>query len=234
MKSQDPEVPVPSSWPGVRPVRLLHPARSQSQADIWLVDWDGRRCVLRDFSGPRVWYFRLLCLWGVRREIEAHRQLDGIEGIPRLLHVLGWKAYLIEYIEGEPIHPRLHRPGPEFFSAVEGIVGQMHARGVAHGDLRNRNILIGADGNPYLIDFTTAWWATSWWRKPLFRFLQSLDRRRLAVTKARFLPEALGHEEIELLGRKPWYLRLGWFYRQRIYPRLVKREPLRKRGKPLT
>ncbi len=198
------------------------------------MEWNGQRCVLRDFSGPRVWYFRLLCLWGVRREIEAHKRLDGINGIPRLLQVLGSKAYLIEYIEGESIHPRFHSLGPAFFSDVARIVEEMHARGVAHGDLRNRNILVDANGKPHLIDFTTAWWATRWWRKPLFRFLRSLDRRRLAVTKSRFIPEALEQEEIELLTHKPWYLRLGWLYRQRVYPRFVKREPLRKPSKPLT
>ena len=46
---------------------------------------------------------------------------------------------------------------PEFVASLERAVRMMHARGVAHLDLRHRsNVLVGEDGEPILIDFASA------------------------------------------------------------------------------
>lgn len=202
----------------IRRIRLIHEAHSPSQADIWLVEWQGRECVLRDYSKPRHFYWRFICRWAVRREIKAHQLLDGIDGIPRLLKVINRDSYLIEYIPGSSLHFRKHQPAAEFFDKLGWIVGQMHSHQVAHGDFRNKNILVGPDDSPYVIDFTTAWWGTTWWRKPLFRFLCRLDDRRLAVSRAHFLPEQFTEEELDRIATGPFYIRIGKFYRKKIYP----------------
>lgn len=200
------------------PIRLLHQAHSGSQPDIWLVQWGEIQCVLRDYSSSRLWTWRLLCRWAVRREIHIHRLLDGIPGIPRLLTVLDRDRYLIEYIDGQPLNNRMHSPGPEFFDCLEGILDAMHTRQVAHGDLRNKNILVGPIQTPYVIDFTTAWWGTALWRVPLLKFYKRLDRRRLALARAKFFPESFTDEDLKGLKQGPVYIRLGRLYRKVIYP----------------
>jgi len=207
-------------------IRLVHKAHSSTQADIWLVSWNGQDCVLRDYSSPRAWCFRLLCRWAVRREVRVHRLLAGVEGIPRLVAVLDTDHYLIEFIEGKPLSTwRKESPGMEIIRRLGEIVDRMHERGVAHGDIRNKNVLITPDGMPYLVDFSTAWWGTSWWRKPLFRFYRLVDRQRLARTKVKFEPSTLSEEERQLVDNPPFYLRLGRFYRHGIYQAMK-----RKRG----
>jgi serine/threonine protein kinase len=205
-------------------IRLLHQAKTPSQADIWLVEWNGTECVLRDYSAPRGWFWRQLCRWAVRREIRAHNLLDGVTGIPSLLAELDKNRYLIEFIDGPSLDIHRHSLGPEFFEELARILDAMHKRRVAHGDLRNKNILVGPDGRPYIIDFTTAWRGTSWWRKPFFEFWKYLDRRRFLVSKAKFMPETLSPEEVLLLEERPLYLRLGNFYRRKVYPRIASRQ----------
>ena len=201
----------------ISPIRLLHQAHSPSQADIWLVQWDQIQCVLRDYSAPRAWYWQRLCRWAVRREIHVHRMLDGLPGIPRLLAVVDQDRYLIEFVDGSPLNNRLHQPEAGFFDRLEEITAGLHARGVAHGDLRNKNILVGPDQAPFIIDFSTAWWGTSFWRSPLFEFYKRLDRRRLALARAKFFPEVFQAKDLRKIRKGPFYIRLGRFYRKSIY-----------------
>lgn len=207
----------------VREIRILHRARSHSQADIKLVEKDGQTYVMRDYSGPRPLVFHWLCRWAVRRELKVHRLLEGVRGIPELVEVLDENRYLIEFVRGRSLAEVSNSPlGPEFFERLSRVVRSIHERGVAHGDLRNKNILVREDGEPYLIDFSTAWWSFPFWRKPLFLLCKQLDQRRLAKSKSRLAPEALTEEEVHLLHREPWYLRVGHLYRHGLYRLLRK------------
>jgi hypothetical protein len=201
-------------------VRLIHRGRSQSQAHIWLVRWQGHLCVLRDYTGDRTPFFRFICQWAIRRELKVHRLLEGAEGIPQLLGIIDHQRYLIEYVEGQPLSDLTKNPpGPKFFARLEEILRGMHRRGVAHGDLRNKNILVrSSDGEPFLVDFSTAWWATSWWRKIFFRAYRFQDLRRLAKSKARMRPDTLSPKEKEILEKQPLYTLFGRFYRHWLYP----------------
>ena len=207
----------------MKEIRLIHGAHSPSQADIRLVNWNGKECVLRDYSSPRSWPFRRLCRWALRREIKAHRLMEGLDGVPALLEVLDPDRYLIEFVEGKALSDLSSDTPPEdlFFENLSRILREMHSRGVAHGDLRNKNILIRSDGKPFIIDFSTAWWGISLWRKPLFSFYKTLDNRRLAKTKAKFAPGTLSEEEKRLLKKDPWYLKVGRLYRHGLY-RLIR------------
>lgn len=208
-------------------IRLLHKAHSSSQADIWLVQWGRTQCVLRDYSTPRAWYWRRLCRWAVRREIHVHRLLDGLSGIPRLLAILDQDRYLIEYIDGPPLACQMQPLDTGFFEHLAQIIVEMHARGVAHGDLRNKNILVGPGQMPNIVDFSTAWWGTSLWRMPLFRLYERLDRRRLALSKAKFLPDLFEDRELYKIKKGPFYIRLGRIYRRFIYSFLSPRRRAR-------
>lgn len=206
-------------------IELLHQAHSDSQADIWLVGLkSGEQAVLRDYSGERSAPQRLLCRWALKREVKVHALLEGVPGIPRLIQVLDRDRYLMEWIDGAPLSSfKKDRMTVQFFQSLQSTLTEMHRRGVAHGDLRNKNIMVTPDGRPYVIDFSTAWWGTSFWRKPLFHFMRDIDLRRLAKSKAKFCPESLSDLEKRNLRVIPWYHRFGRLYRHRIYPKIMKR-----------
>jgi len=145
--------------------------------------------------------------------------LESTAGIPKLIEVLDKDRYLIEYIEGFPLSEKREFPYPDFFERLTQVIASMHACGVAHGDLRNKNIMVGPNIQPYVIDLTTAWW-DSWWRRPLFLFYKRLDLRRLARTKEKYTPENLTDAEKKMLNGLPWYLWIGRFYRCQVYRRI--------------
>lgn len=220
-----PDSPNPVRDMPLEKIRLLHAGHSSAQPDIWLVYYRGRSCVLRDYSKPRPWIFRRLCRWAVRREIRVYRMLEGVRGIPQLIEPLDPDRYLMEYIEGGPLSNRTKKnpPSEEFLNALQRTLQEMHSRGVAHGDFRNKNILIDREEKPHIVDFSTAWWGTSLWRKPLFAFYRNLDDRRFVKSKAKFAPHALTEEEKRLAEGDPWYLKVGAFYRKGLYQRIRSR-----------
>ncbi len=210
---------------GFEKISVIHQAQSETQADIWLVrPTRGDTVVLRDYSGRKNWIVRRLCRWALKREVRVHRLLQGMVGIPHLIQVLDRDRYLIEWVEGNPLssYKKVEMPAP-FFQDLESILSEMHSRKVAHGDLRNKNIMVTPDGKPVVIDFSTAWWGTSPWRIPFFKFLRTLDLRRLAKSKEKFCPSMLTEAEIELLAHTPWYHRFGRLYRHGLYPKWKER-----------
>lgn len=151
--------------------------------------------------------------------------LEGLSGIPQMIEQLDPDRYLIQYIDGAPLSDRTKRnpPSEDFFQTLKRTLAEMHERGVAHGDFRNKNILIGRDEKPYVIDFSTAWWGTALWRKPLFAFYRNLDNRRFVKSKAKFAAHALTEEEKRLAESDPWYLKVGALYRKGLYQRIRSR-----------
>lgn len=61
-----------------------------------------------------------------------------------------------EFVDGVPLHQAEVVP-LDFFDALEELVSELHACGVAHNDLhKEQNIVIAPDGTPRLIDFQLA------------------------------------------------------------------------------
>jgi len=101
---------------------------------------------------PRL-YGRICLHW----EVVALRRLKGIEGVPvylgrptrnsiRMTRLPG--TVLAKMKTGELSEPCFHR--------LQDLVHAMHSRGVAHGDLHMRNILIH-ENKPSVIDFSVAY-----------------------------------------------------------------------------
>jgi hypothetical protein len=86
----------------------------------------------------------------------------------------------------------------------------MHRHDVAYVDLHKReNILVGADGRPYLLDFQISvslphWWpANSTLTQVLLRIFQRSDDYHLHKHLARCRPDLMA-EEKEV--RRPWWI----------------------------
>ena len=201
-------------------VRPLKESRSVVGPDVWLLECDGERFVLKDFR-HRAWLFRNT--WGriaVSRETAAYGLLAGVPGVPRLAARLDPFGFVMEFKEGSILPPRSGRAelGMEFFDALNDVVGVMHDRGVAHGDLRRKNILVDAQRRPVLLDFETATIRRDrWFSRRFFRMIQRVDRLKVLKIKHKYFTLRSTPEEIAQLENPPWYLRAGRFLRRSLY-----------------
>ncbi|MFO0965222.1 MAG: hypothetical protein U0793_06510 [Gemmataceae bacterium] len=107
------------------------------------------------FGVPMDWLGR----WLADRERRALTRLSGLPGIPPVcgpIYADGRRlvnAVAHDYIEGHPL-AKNEQVSATFFPALRRTLGAMHRRGIAYVDLHKReNIIVGADGRPYFIDF---------------------------------------------------------------------------------
>ena len=99
-------------------------------------------------------------------EAAVLQELEGEAGVPRLYGVTtdSPPALVMELCPGEPLEDCLGRGEVSacLLALVEvcGVVRRLHARGITHGDIHERNVLVDAsdDGNvrAFLLDFGLA------------------------------------------------------------------------------
>lgn len=138
-------------------VDVLHQGKSRNP-DVFLVELDGQRFVVKDFA-PRGGFVRhILGPWLINREIRAYEALDRHPSVPHYLGKLDRMAFALEYRPGERMSRSLKgRVRSDFISMLQESIANMHRLGVVHLDLRHRsNVLVGEDGRPVLIDFASA------------------------------------------------------------------------------
>ncbi len=169
--------------------------------DVWLVDSDAGRVVVKDFAARSPFVRATLGRWFVRHECRIYRRLHSHPAVPRLLGRIDALAFAVEHRAGVRISRR--QPwtfSPEFGRQLEASVRELHALGVVHLDLRHRsNVRAGLDGAPVLIDFASAvgfrpGGLAARWVLPLLgladRSAVSKWRRRLAGYPVRLASEA--------------------------------------------
>lgn len=177
----------------------------RARPDVRVVEAEGRRFVVKDYSPGALPFKRALGAYLVLREKIAYERAQGVAGIPGVAGTLGPCALVIEYIDGcEATSAPEGLLDNTFFERLEDLVQQLHARGVAHGDLKKlENILVTADGRPYLVDFTAAFVTGS---SPLaaavFPSLCDDDIRAVSKLKARCAPHLLSDEERQFLSER--------------------------------
>ena len=119
----------------------------------------------------------------------ALRRLKGVEGVPMYLGRPKRTSIRMTRLPGIPLDKL--KPGELSeicFRRFQNLVYDMHRRGVAHGDLHMRNILIHED-QPSVIDFSVAYvrGRIPILDKALFRLFELLDLERLyKIEKAFF------------------------------------------------
>jgi len=93
----------------------------------------------------------------LQREFRVYRCLQGIAGIPQCFGMIDGRYLVLEYVHGTGYRDAIFPDREQWFAALFEILGAMHSRGVAHGDLKSKsNLLVTADGRPCVIDFGTA------------------------------------------------------------------------------
>ncbi len=169
---------------------------------------------------PMKWLGRGLA----RREALVLERLAGLPGIPPGCGTI-WAdgltcehAVAHEYIPGRPLSKDVVL-SDHFFEGLHTALRSIHRRGLAYVDLHKReNVLVGEDGQPYLIDFQVSFglwhprWARLNWVRNVLQALQDADRYHLAKHIKRCRPDQ-AHLLAELGdGRRPWWIEVHRFF----------------------
>jgi serine/threonine protein kinase len=197
-------------------------APSSTRPALWAAEEDGIRAVVKDYSRNGFLYRHMVGRFLIWREKRAYRRLGGLRGVPTFYRDIDGLALVIEQIPGrslEDLEKEQPLPGA-FFQDLEGLVGDIHRRGLAHCDLKRApNILLGCDGKPYIVD-----WSASVSQRELGLYPLTLIYRRFiiddfnAVTKAqlRQCPEQVSPERKERYYRRSMGERLIRAVRDRL------------------
>ncbi|MCP4681762.1 MAG: hypothetical protein GY864_05495 [Desulfobacterales bacterium] len=176
---------------------------SNTRPAIRVVEENGVRAIVKDFSVNRPLFRNMVGRFLVWREAKAYKKLKGIKGVPDLYRVIDGLALVIAEVPGkslEKLEREMKLPA-SFFDALKELVDRLHMRGIAHCDLKRApNTILGHDGLPYIIDLGASISETEFRSPPLNllykRFLLD-DYMAITKLKLRHIPGAISKEEIE-------------------------------------
>lgn len=176
-------------------------APSGTRPAIRVVEKNGVRAVVKDYSANRFVFRNTVGRFLVWRESKAFRKLKGLRGVPTLYRVIDGLALVIEEIPGrslENLEKEVRLP-ESFFFALKTLVDEFHKRGVAHCDLKRApNTLLGDDGQPYVIDWGASISDGEFRISPLdliFRRFILDDYMAIIKLKLRHIPDAVSQDE---------------------------------------
>ncbi len=168
----------------------------------------GRRVGFLGF--PLGWIGRLLA----RHEADMLRRLADLDGIPRLVGMCGNDAFAHSFVPGRTLR-KGERVNDDFFKRLSALLDVLHQRRMAYVDLEKpNNVLVGDDGQPYLLDFQISWpWplgrladtGPAWW---VGRRLQQGDLYHLRKLQRRIRPDQMTPQELADSYHRPWPVRL--------------------------
>jgi len=164
--------------------------------DVLLVEQDGHRWVVKDFSPRGLVMRRWIGPFLLRREARAFQALADHPAVPAFAGWIDDRAIALEYRPGVQMSRQLRGVVPPgFVSELEQAIERMHAAGVVHLDLRHRsNVLMDEEGRPVLIDFGSAlrFGPRSLGRRLLLPWLARIDRSALEKWRVRVDPDQEG------------------------------------------
>ncbi len=222
------------AWLATAPAEAAMPLGKGYQAVTILYRSPYGNFVVKQSRG--VWPWRTLSDAAIRREHEIYSIIDGVPGIPRCLGLIDGNTLVLEHIEGTTF--RRGQNGLEdwsrYFVRLLDTLHGIHARGVAHGDLKRKdNLLIGPDEQPYIVDFGVASIekrGTLPWSNAIYRWMHQYDYNAWVKLKNRRELENLSPEDAALYKptatervartiRRIWQKLTLRRLRRRIWPR---------------
>jgi RIO-like serine/threonine protein kinase len=132
---------------------------SSTRPAIWVVEENGRRAVVKDYSVNGFFYRNVIARFLVWRENKAYRRLRGLKGVPAFYRVIDGLALVMERIPGRNVEGLEKETGlsADFFEDLRALVERVHQRGLARWDLKRApNIFLGDDGKAYILDWSAA------------------------------------------------------------------------------
>jgi hypothetical protein len=126
--------------------------------DIFIIKKEGKRIIVKDYASKPFFFRFFFGTISTLREAYIYRKLHGLPGIPEFLGLVDRYAIAVAYIPGRNASElNQGELTPLFFKKLKEIVDAVHNRGIVLCDLRNsKNVIVGDNGEPYLIDFSTA------------------------------------------------------------------------------
>ncbi len=93
----------------------------------------------------------------LRKEAAIYARIGELEGVPRCFGLAAGRYLVIERIEAVPFREARFADREHYFRRLRALVGELHARGVAHGDLKKKDNLLVIDGRePCILDYGVA------------------------------------------------------------------------------
>ena len=172
-----------------------------TRPDLRVVKLEDRTIVVKDYKRSDPLFRLIVGPILIRRESGALRKLKGVRGIAQIVARLDRYSLAIEHIPGASLeHVQPEALSNEFYRELREVVDGMHARGVAHCDLRSRgNVMLGDDGKPYIVDFAACVFrgrGINPFSRWLFGQFVLADRHAVLLAKRRATPHLLTEDEI--------------------------------------
>ena len=93
----------------------------------------------------------------LRHEYDVYNKLGEFAGAPRCLGLIDRQYLVLEFVEGRTIRSKRPLDEDEYHSKLFEYIKAMHARGVAHMDLKRKdNLMVKTDESPCILDFGAA------------------------------------------------------------------------------
>jgi serine/threonine protein kinase len=195
---------------------------SSTRPAIWIVEENGVRAVVKDFSKNKFFFRNTVGRFLIWRERKAYSKLRGITGVPFFYRVIDGLALVIEEIPGrslENLEKEIKLPD-SFFEALKVLVTQIHDKGLAHCDLKRApNTILGDNGLPYIIDWAASISEKEFRIPPLsliYRRFKLDDHMAITKLKLRHSPETVSPEEVARYNYRSWGERLIRAIRDRL------------------
>ncbi|GAB4175048.1 MAG: hypothetical protein Kow0020_10620 [Wenzhouxiangellaceae bacterium] len=189
------------------------PLAEGHQGCIHRLEFQGRSLAIKSATGRGL--RGLANRLALRREARAYRRLSGVAGIPACHGLIDGRWLVLDHIEVRPF-----RDGPrrdDYFDRLLTIIEAMHARGVAHGDLKRKsNLGVDAEGAPVLLDFGASVVRRAGWHplnRRLFEWLAQTDLNAWVKHKHSGYTAVTGTDRIRL--KRTWPERLAAALRRR-------------------
>lgn len=161
--------------------------------------------MVKDFAGKGLWG-RTIGRIQIGRETRGYRWLGDWPGVPRFLGRIDALALALERVDGRQLAfaRDRHPEGREILSRLREWIDGLHAKGLAHLDLRGReNVLLRPDGRLVVVDLAGAVRLRpgGLLHALFFRFLAITDEAAYLKWKQLLDPERLTDEEQAFLHR---------------------------------
>jgi len=143
----------------VNELRMIHRG---AEAYLYLVDWFGRKAILKHRLPKRYRHHKLDVLLRRRRTVTEARAIASAQEIgvpaPSIYYVDPLEAIIVmQYLPYPSLSTVIEEDLGKAVSAAEKVgqhIARLHENGISHGDLTTSNVLVG--DKVYLIDFGLA------------------------------------------------------------------------------